>query len=423
MSNPTPPEAHQSVFARIAGADDLSAKESRNGLRIISAVAMSKISDGLIDPKLVLSWLLTALGAPAYFIGALVPIREAGALLPQLLLASRLGRMKQRKWMWVAGSAVQGAAALVIAFAGFALSGGLAGLAICVALAVLAVARSACSVSFKEVLGKSVSRQRRGAVTGFAGSTASAAVVIFALLLIFGVLTSQSAVAAAVALAGVLWIIAALVFAGLSETDSRRYGGDVSEFRRLLHEDWYLRRFILVRGLLVSTALAPPYLVLLSAPDGGAVLGHLGALVLASALASFVSSYVWGRLSDWSSRRVLFLSGGLGGLAMAAMVVLSRAGLVDRALWLSPVVLFVLMIAYHGVRQARSTYLVDLAPRDFRGAYAAVANTLIGSILLVAGVFGGALSFLGAEAALVGFAVMSLFGAGLAMTLKNVEKG
>ena len=38
-------------------------------------------------------------------------IREAGALLPQLGLAVVLRRMAQRKWMWVAGSAVQGLAA------------------------------------------------------------------------------------------------------------------------------------------------------------------------------------------------------------------------------------------------------------------------------------------------------------------------
>jgi hypothetical protein len=421
--SPAPNSGHsKSIFARIVGAEDLPRTESGNGLRIILAVTMSKIGDGLIDPKLVLSWLLTALGAPAYFIGALVPIREAGALLPQLLLASGLGRMRHRKWMWVAGSALQGAAALAVAFSGLVLSGWMAGLAICAALAVLAVARSACSVSFKEVLGKSVSKTHRGAVTGFAGSVASAAVVVFAMWLIFGVQTSEIVVVGAVAGAGLLWLLAALVFAGLTEQDSRRYYSNRSEFRRLLHEDWYLRRFILVRGLLVSTALAPPYLVLLSAPEGGAVLEHLGALVLASALASLLSSYFWGRLSDWSSRRVLCLSGLIGGLAMAAMVVLARAGLVGQAVWLSPLVLFVLMIAYHGVRQARSTYLVDMAPRDFRGAYSAVVNTMIGTILLVAGLFGGVLSYAGPDAALVGFAAMSLLGAGLALTLREVEK-
>ena len=40
--------------------------------------------------------------------------------------------------------------------------------------------------------------------------------------------------------------------------------------------------------------------------------------MLVSALASFVSSYVWGRLADWSSRRVLMLTGLLGAAAMLA---------------------------------------------------------------------------------------------------------
>lgn len=65
-------------------------EESGNFLKHITSLSASKISDGLIDPKLVLSWLLTTLGAPAFIIGLLVPVREAGALLPQLFTAAAL---------------------------------------------------------------------------------------------------------------------------------------------------------------------------------------------------------------------------------------------------------------------------------------------------------------------------------------------
>ena len=82
--------------------------EPANGLRHVAALSMSKVADGLIDPKLVLSWLLTALGAPALLAGLLVPIREAGALVPQVVLAGPVARMTRRKWAWVIGSAGQG---------------------------------------------------------------------------------------------------------------------------------------------------------------------------------------------------------------------------------------------------------------------------------------------------------------------------
>jgi hypothetical protein len=84
-------------------------------------------------------------------------------------------------------------------------------------------------------------------------------------------------------------------------------------------------------------------------------------------------------------------------------------------------VLFVLMLAYHGVRQGRSTYLVDMSPEDSRATYAAVANLSIGLILLATGAFGGGLGTVGAIWAVAGFAVMAAAGGALALTLREVE--
>ena len=416
--------AQTTLFGQIAGGEEApEPREAHNGLREIASLSMTKISDGLINPKLVLSWLLNALGAPAYFVSALVPIREAGALLPQVLLAGWLRTLAHRKWMWAAGAALQGIAALAIALSGIWLQGWAAGLAVCLALAVLALARAACSVSYKEVQGKTIAKTRRGAITGTAGSAASLVVVVFAVLLMTGLLQSEGAVVAAIAVAGVLWLGAALLFSTLREPASEPEDDPGRpEFLSVLRGDAALRRFVLVRGLLVSTSLAPPYIVLLSQESGEGVLGQLGAMLLASSAASFLSSYVWGRLSDRSSRLVLAASGVAGALSMALMLALWVAGIAN-AVWVGPAVLFLLMISYHGVRQARSTYLVDMAPEDSRGSYAAVANTLIGSILLLTGLFGGALSVISAAWALAGFAVMAAAGGALALTLREVEAG
>ncbi|WP_370273032.1 MFS transporter [Pseudooceanicola nitratireducens] len=416
-------------FARIAGVDagddhpddHPDGREGRNGLRFIASLSMTKVADGLIDPKLVLSWLMTALGAPGYLASALVPIREAGALLPQVAYAGVLNRMTQRRWMWVAGSIGQGLAALGIAGVALTLEGAAAGLAICALLAVLALSRAACSVSTKDVLGRTIAKTRRGAVTGLAGSVASIGVVIFALLLMSGLMQQQTPVIIAIALAGLLWLTAAAVFSSLDEPGAKADAdAGLPPIRKFLSEDKALRRFILVRGLLVSTALAPPWLVVAAQKGGDAVLQQLGVLVLASAAASLVSSFVWGRMSDQSSRRVLALSGGIAALALAAMVGLSLAGLAGQV-WAAPLVLFVLMLAYHGVRQGRSTYLVDMAPKDRRAGYAATANLSIGLILLATGLFGGGLGAMSPDWALAGFALMAAAGGALALTLKEVE--
>ncbi|KIN71683.1 MFS transporter [Sulfitobacter guttiformis] len=393
--------------------------EAANGLRHAVSLGMTKVADGLIDPKLVLSWLLTSLGAPAVYAGALVPIREAGALLPQILLAGWVQGMARRKWAWVAGSAGQGICAGLIVLAALTLEGAAAGLAICAALAVLALFRAICSVSYKDILGKTIGQSRRGSVTGLAGSLSSVGVLVFAGLLIAGVLEERGAVIAAIALAACLWGVAALVFSSIKEQPSEGASGVAATFS-VLKDNPDLWRFIIVRGLLTATALAPPYFVIIGGGEDGGTLGGLGALLLASALASLLSSYVWGRLSDHSSRLVLMLTGVAGAVAMVLAVALAQLGLA-QTVWAMPSALFVLMIAYHGVRQGRSTYLVDMAPDDQRAAYSAVSNTVIGVLLLVAGVAGGGAALFGPQVVLVLFAVMAVAAAVVAIGLPEAQ--
>ena len=434
MSTNSPLE--DAVFTRLTGnvengvatepgglSDHAVEREAASFTRHVTSLTATKVADGLLDPKLVLSWLLSNLGASSVLTGLLVPLREAGSLLPQLVLAPRIHALARRKWAWAMGSLVQGLACAGIAISGLTLEGNAAGIVICVLLTILAVARSACSVSHKDVLRKTVGKSRRGSSTGFASSTASAGVIVFAVLLMIGAPSRFTLVIGALVLAAGLWLVAAAVFATIPEEPSSDSAGASTWGQlTLLREDPQLRRFILVRALLTSTALAPPYLVLLAASDAGDSLNQLGALVLASALASLVSSYVWGRLSDRSSRTVLQRSGIAGALALGAGVGFEVAGLADT-LWAMPVTLFVLMIAYNGVRQGRSTYLVDMAPADNTPAYTAVANTVIGVALLASGLFGALTSLAGPVVTVALFAVMSAAAAVVAIGLREVEKG
>src|SRR5690606_10655693 len=93
----------------------------------LTSLTATKTGDGLLDPKLVLAWLLTALGAPAAAIGAIVPAREAFALLPQLFIAEPIRRLPLRKWVWAGASIAQGLVAIAIAVVAFTLEGAAAG--------------------------------------------------------------------------------------------------------------------------------------------------------------------------------------------------------------------------------------------------------------------------------------------------------
>jgi len=417
------------LFARITGTkrDEVRPGEARNGLIHIASLMLTKTADALIDPKLVLSWLMTALGAPGALIGVLVPVREAGALLPQLALARRVEASPQRKRFWAVGSAIQGLAALGIAAAALLFGGAWAGGVIVACLAVLAVARSAASVSYKDALARTITKRRRGAITGLAASVASVSVFGVGLLMASGLFDVAIApLAAIIAIAGVAFLIASAVFLALQEPesapDSEQDDGSIAALIRPILDDPQLRVFVAARAALAVTALAPPFIVMLSAASGRSALNELGPLVMASTAGSVLASYVWGRFSDHSSRQTLILAGALGALVFA---VVGGAGLILGGLGGSPgaaAAIFAAQIAYEGVRAGRKLHLTDMAEDSFRARYTAVSNTLIGAVLLVGGLFGWAADRFGPAPVLLCFAVLAAFGAFLACRLHEVQR-
>lgn len=404
---------------------DAACKEQpANFLRHASALGLSKAADGLADPKLVLAWLMTHLDAPAGLVGLLVPVREAGALLPQLFTAARIRAMARRKWAWVAAAMGQGAGAAVILLAAVMMSGTSAGVTILAGLALVALSRSVASVAYKDVLGKTIAKTRRGTVTGLAGSGAAGVTLSFAFMLMVFSDARAGIVLGAVALAALAWMAAAGIFAGLAEEDGATDGGGngwqaALANLRYLREDRQLARFIVARGLLTSTALAPPYLVVMASGAAGAALEGLGALVAASALAGLVSSYFWGRLADISARKVLILTGVTGAVALGMALGFSAAGLA-QTIWALPLALFTLALSHQGVRLGRSTYLVDMVGPDKRAIYTAISNTVIGVVLLASGIFGALAALAGAHVTLALFAFMAVAGAWVAYGLKEL---
>ncbi|GAA5495879.1 hypothetical protein Rhal01_02060 [Rubritalea halochordaticola] len=367
-------------------------RQPENFCKHVLSLTLTKTADGLIDPKLVLSWLMTVLGAPAAYIGMLVPVREAGALLPQLFTAGYLDSLPLRKYAWAIGSFIQGACAAAMGLAVLWMEGEALGAVIIVLLALLAVARSVCSVCYKDVLGKTVDKSKRGTATGAASSLAAGLVICYALLIASGWVDRLTLVTVGLMLAALFWSLAGGLFWTLTEARGSTEGGGnpfkvALKHTSYLFTDRQLVLFILTRGLLTATALAPPFMVALGAGASGNGFAGLGWLVLASSFAGLSSSYVWGRLADHSSRKVLLLAGLLGGVALIATSLCAFYEVLGTA-WLLPVLLYMLMVAYQGVRLGRSTHLVDMADVEKRAAYTALSNTVIGVLLLMGGGFG-----------------------------------
>ena len=424
MSDP-----YKAAFARITGTttEDVRPGEARNGAIHVVSLTLTKTADALIDPKLVLAWLLTALAAPSTMVGLLVPVREAGALLPQLAFARKVEASPERKRFWAMGSAVQGLAALGIAAAALLLTGALAGGVILACLAVLAVARAASSVSYKDALARTIAKRRRGAITGLAASVAALSVFGVGAVMAMGVFDAPVApLATIIAVAGAAFLLASLIFrtlrephADVGDTDD---DGSLAALVRPILTDAQLRVFVASRAALAVTALAPPFIVMLSAASGRSALDGLGPLVMASTAASVLASYLWGRLSDHSSRQTLMVAGALGS---AVFAVVGGFGLALGSLggaFGAAAAIFAAQIAHEGVRAGRKLHLTDMAEDAFRARYTALSNTLIGLALLAGGLFGLAADRFGPAPVLLSFAVIAALGAVLARGLDEVQQ-
>lgn len=410
------------LYETLSGAESDQPIERRNFFLHAICLTLTKVADGLIDPKIVLSWLVTALGAPAAFVGFLVPIREAGALLPQLMIAPFVRNAAIRKTFWALGSMGQGVSVIGIGLVAFSMEGAAAGWAILGLLVVFSVCRAICSTSHKDVLGKTVKKTTRGAAMGIAASAAAVAVLAFGALLALGIIPRDvTAIAVVILCAGAVWFAAGALFLKVEEDESDiDESADLFSLKALaepLRNDTQLRIFIAARALLVPTALAPPFLIAMAAGEKGET-SALGPFILASALASILSGYVWGRLSDRSSRWTFIIAGGLSAavLAVAAFVALG-----SPSLWLVVGLLFVAQIGYEGVRSARKVHLVDMADEDRRAVYTALSNTIIGVVLLAGGVLGVIAQVAGIGAALAVSAALVAAGVAVAFGLDEVQ--
>ena len=404
-------------------------EQPRNYFIHVASLVASKTGDLLASPKLVLSWLLTNIGAPAFMLGLLVPIRESLSLIPQLFVAGAMRRAPVRKWFWVAGSAVQGLAVAAMAAVAVTLSGSVAGWSIIALLVVFSLARGVCSVAAKDVLGKTISKTRRGGVTGYASSAAGAIAIViglFAFVLEPGE-RDTAVFAALLVLAGTLWIVAAALFGRLAEYEGATEGGGnaITEAVRQLHlirDDADLRQFLFVRTLLLSTALVAPFYVSLASRETGGAIAQLGAMMIASGAAGFVSAPIWGRMADRSSRRVMAVAAlvaALAGFATAGLALLPAFPALHIAF---AATYFALNVAHEGVRLGRKTHLVDIATPENRAGYVAVSNTFIGVMLLAGGAFGALASVTGPVVVVLVLSALSLAAAAAALRLDEAQR-
>jgi hypothetical protein len=410
--------------------DESACHESpRSFVYLLASYFLTKLGDGIASPKTTLAWLSTAVGAPAFVLGLLVPIRESGSLIPQLFIGGVIRRLAVRKWVWVAGSAVQAACIAGIGITAFRLEGVAAGWAILGLVTVFSVARGFCSVASKDVLGKTVPKKVRGQLTGWSASAAGLLTIGVGVVLMSttGGVEDTALIGILLIGAALLWLLAAVVFSFVTE-----YPGETGGARsvieslaklELLVNDRPFRRFVITRSLLLCSALSAPFYVALAQSNRGSAAAVLGAFVAAAGLASLISAPVWGRFADRSSRKVMVVAALLtSGIGLLTFAIHTLAPDLVATAWFLPFAYFALSIAHSGVRVGRKTYVVDLATGNTRTDYVAISNTVIGVVLLLVGGVGALTPLIGNHGVIALLSLMGLAGALLGIGLPETQE-
>ncbi|MDA3148032.1 MFS transporter [Leucobacter sp. UCMA 4100] len=399
-----------------------------NGLRQVLANALQSSGDQTVNASTVLPWLFSALGVPPALTGLLVPIRESGSMLPQAALTPLVVRVRYRKWILVVGALIQALSVAVMAGTAALGSGLAAGLTIIVALAVFSFGRCLASIASKDVLGRTIPKGERGQINGLA-TTAAGLVAItlgLAIRIIGGEELAAGQIAWLLAAGSLLWFGVALVYAGIrepaGEPGERREAKPESEYAHhwfrqmltLLSNDKLFRHFVTVRGLLLVSALSPPFVVSLSIQSGSASLAGLGGFIIASGVAALLGGRVFGKLADRSSGRLMSVGAGIAsGIIIVTVLIVSLPGFHADGFFgnlLFIAVYFMITLMHTGVRVARKTYVVDMAEGDKRTAYVAVSNSAMGVILLAVGGVSSALAAVHTVWALLFLALLGLVG-------------
>ena len=419
-----------------------------NSLRLIGANALQSSGDQAVNASTVLPWLFHALGVPAVLTGLLVPIRESGSMLPQAFLTPLVVRVRRRTNVFVAGAVVQAVCVAVMAATAALASGLVAGIIIVAALALFSLGRCLCSISSKDVQGRTMPKGERGQVNGLA-TTASGLVAITLGLAVraLGDRLDVAVLAAILGLGAVLWVLVALVYSGIREPveesgqehPSRRSRGDLLREREddgpgwfaqtvtLLREDRAFRSFVTVRGFLLVSSLSPPFIVTLAVQSGAPALTGLGGFIIASGLAALLGGRVFGRLADRSSKWLMTIGAGLASIVLVVLVLLVTLLDLDGGSLLTYVVFvsgyFLVTMLHTGVRVGRKTYVIDMAEGDQRTTYVAVSNSAMGVILLVVGAISSAIAGFGIVWALLFLAALGVLGVVSSTRLAEVSRG
>ncbi|MDX1628585.1 MAG: MFS transporter, partial [Fulvivirga sp.] len=216
----------------------------------------TKLAEQLASPGVILPWVLGVLNASVGLTGLLVPIKNAGSLLPQLLVSAKIRAFSVRKYFWAGAGMVQGLMLALMAWITYSLEGNLAGYLIVAALFIFSIASGVGSIAFKDVMGKTIPKGKRGRLLATRATGGGVLTVVAGAVFYFYVDKDTDVIFYAIIflMAAILWWIAAALFISIDEKKGASEGGrtPVGEAKNglsVLKKDINFRNFLITRSL------------------------------------------------------------------------------------------------------------------------------------------------------------------------------
>ena len=403
--------------------------EQKNFILNVINGTLTKLGDQLVNPGLVLTWLMEALGVSASLIGALVPVRRSFALLPQLIISGRMRENKIRKYFWVTGAIGFGLfvglmVPTIAAFSDFPWIGW----AVLALLALASLSRGISSIAFKDIVGKTISLGRRGRLLGIRATSGGILALIAGILMRLYLASTTNLTIYYYLIGGgaLLWVLGGFVVSFIVEEesipdDARNPVEEIRAGYQLLRKNPDLRRFVWVRSLLNFVQLSTPYYVLLAREYISEEIGNLAIFIIVVNLANVLSSMVWGRYSDQSSRNAMVAGGSLAVVVGVLALGVDFLPETYRNVYVLAGIVLLLGFAQAGIRLGRKTYLIDIAPEDDRPLFAAVTNLIVGILTLLSGTLGIIVEVFNIQVLIVVVTLIPIAGIILGISLPQVE--
>lgn len=357
-----------------------------------------KLSDLFTSPKTTLPWLINAVNGPSWLISMLVPVKESGSLIPQAFInAFFLSRYKSRTGLWRIGALIQAAGIAGMVLVSYLLStGSMTGNTVfatgfLLLLLQTSIGRSCCSLAMKDIQANYVEKGKRGKLLGLAGTfSALLTLAVSAAWELSSNELSLVSIQYLLALSALSFIITVVIMGPLSvsiEPETSDVETRSKEQIKTVLKQKPTRHLLINRVLLLHTALVPPYLISQQAENTS---DGLFLYIGLSALASVISSFLWGKLSDRSAIITLRLASVTAGFSLILFAFFADT---TSSLAVS-VVFFIVMLCHEGVRTGRKTYLLDSTESSNRRHVVSIVNTSVGLCLLGFGFFYASLHYL-----------------------------